>query len=110
MIGSSFFFKNIEILTLAFHFLDPLNIVILTSFIPVRMPKSKRGRRSKSKSGYICVRKKLSGKYEATIWIDGKQKHLGSSYDTAKQAAKTHDKEAIKLRTKKRNIYIQVYV
>ena len=60
------------------------------------MPKSKRGRRSQSKSGYICVRKKLSGKYEATVWIDGKIKNLGSSYDTAKQAANAHDKEAIK--------------
>ena len=62
------------------------------------MPKSKREKRSKSKSGYVGVRKKLSGKYEATVWIDGKIKNLGSSYDTAKQAAKAHDKEAIKLR------------
>ena len=60
------------------------------------MPKSKREKRSKSKSGYVGVRKKLSGKYEATVWIDGKIKNLGSSYDTAKQAANAHDKEAIK--------------
>ena len=62
------------------------------------MPKSKSKRRSKSKTGFFGVRKKLSGKYEATVWIDGKIKNLGSSYDTAKQAAKAHDKEAIQLR------------
>jgi hypothetical protein len=62
------------------------------------MPKSKHARRSKSKSGYVGVRKKLSGKYEATVWINGKIKNLGSSYDTAKKAAKAHDKEAIKFR------------
>ena len=72
------------------------------------MPKSKRKSRSNSKSGYVGVIKTLSGKYQARISINGKLKHLGSSYDTAKQAAKAHDKEAIKLRTKKRNI--QVYV
>ena len=63
------------------------------------MPKSKRKKgRSKSKTGFFGVRKKLSGKYEATVWIDGKIKYLGSSYDTAKQAAKAYEKEAIKLR------------
>ena len=62
------------------------------------MPKSKRKKRSKSKSGFVGVRKKPSGKYEAKICIDGKRKYLGSSYDTAKQAAKAYDKEAIKLR------------
>ena len=63
------------------------------------MPKSKRRKRSKrSKSGYIGVTKKPSGKYEAKIFVNGKNKYLGSSYDTAKQAAKAHDKEAIKLR------------
>ena len=63
------------------------------------MPKSKRRkRRSKSKSGYIGVLKLPSGSYRASIKIDGKFKSLGSSFDTAKQAAKAYDKEAIKLR------------
>jgi len=63
------------------------------------MPKSKRKRRrSKRKTGYIGVIKKApSGKYQADIWINGKSKYIGS-YDTAKQAAEAHDKEAIKLR------------
>jgi len=61
------------------------------------MPKSKRRKRSKSKSGYIGVFKELSGKYRVSMYIDGKTKNLGS-YDTAKQAAKAHDKEAINLR------------
>jgi ribosomal protein S18 acetylase RimI-like enzyme len=55
-------------------------------------------KRSKSKSGCFGVTKKSSGKFEAVIWTDGKNKYLGSSYDTAKQAAKAYDKEAIKLR------------
>jgi hypothetical protein len=62
------------------------------------MPKSRRKRRSKSKSGYIGVTKAPSGKHQAYIQIDGQKKYLGSSYVTAKQAAKAHDKEAIKLR------------
>ena len=63
------------------------------------MPKSKSRRRSKSKSGYIGAYKNNGGnKYTASIKIDGKLKGLGSSYDTAKQAAKAYDKEAIKLR------------
>ena len=63
------------------------------------MPKSKRRKRSKSKSGYIGVTKNNGGnKYTARIRIDGKQISIGSSYDTAKQAAKAYDKEAIKLR------------
>ena len=62
------------------------------------MPKSKRNRRSKSKSGYFGVSKTSSGKYQAFIVINKKNTYLGSSYDTAKQAAKAHDKEAIKLR------------
>ena len=62
------------------------------------MPKSKRKKRSNNKSGYIGVTINRSGRYEAKIYIDRKPKHLGSSYVTAKQAAKAHDKEAIKLR------------
>jgi hypothetical protein len=63
------------------------------------MPKSKRNRRSKrSKSGYFGADKLPNGKYRATIRIDGNNKCLGSSYDTAKQAAKAFDEEAIKLR------------
>ena len=62
------------------------------------MPKSKRNRRSTSKSGYFGVIKLPSGKYGAQIRVNGTMKNLGSSYDTAKQAAKAHDKEAIKLR------------
>jgi len=63
------------------------------------MPKSKRRKRSKSKSGYFGAIKNTKGnKYTARINIDGKYKCLGYSYDTAKQAAKAHDKEAIKLR------------
>jgi hypothetical protein len=63
------------------------------------MPKSKRRkRRSGSKSGYIGVFKNDGGdKYTARIYIDGKTNYLGSSYATAKQAAKAYDKEAIKL-------------
>ena len=63
------------------------------------MPKSKRRKRSKSKSGYIGAYKNTRGnKYSAQIAIDGKIKYLGSSYGTAKQAAKAYDTEAIKLR------------
>ena len=63
------------------------------------MPKSKRKKRSNSKSGYIGVVKNHRGnKYQAKISINGKQTYIGSSYDTAKQAAKAYDKEAIKLR------------
>jgi hypothetical protein len=47
---------------------------------------------------YFGVVKTSSGKYKAAIKIDGKNKYLGSSFKTAKQAAKAHDKEAIKLR------------
>ena len=62
------------------------------------MPKSKRRKRSKiSMSGFFGVFKESSGKYRASIKIDGKCKYLGN-YDTAKQAAKAHDKETIKLR------------
>ena len=62
------------------------------------MPKSNRNRRSKSKSGYFGVLKVQSGKYVAKIMIDRKLKYLGYKFDTAKQAAKAYDKEAIKLR------------
>ena len=62
------------------------------------MPKSKNKNRSKSKSGYFGVKKITNGdKYEATIKIDGKYKNLGSSYDTATQAAKAFDKESIRV-------------
>ena len=62
------------------------------------MPKSKCNRRSKSKSGFIGVIKNNRGdKFQAKIWIDGKNKSIGS-YETAKQAAKAYDKKAIKLR------------
>ena len=63
------------------------------------MPKSKRKRRSNSKTGYIGVRKNARGtKYTAAIKRDGKTTYLGSSFDTAKKAAKAYDKEAIQLR------------
>ena len=61
------------------------------------MPKSKRRKRSKSKSGYFGVIKRSSERYGAQIGVDGTMKNLGS-YDTAKQAAKVYDKEAIKSR------------
>ena len=64
------------------------------------MPKSKRkSRRSKSKSGFFGVTKSSrSHKYGAYIKIDGKLKCIGSSYETAKQAAKAFDVVAIKFR------------
>ena len=64
------------------------------------MPKTKRKRRrSNSKSGYIGVTKNDGGdKFQAKICIDRKPKCVGSSYDTAKQAAEVYDKEAIKSR------------
>jgi len=61
------------------------------------MPKSKRRKRSKSKTGYIGVVKRSSERYGAQIGVDGTMKNLGS-YDTAKQAAEVYDKEAIKSR------------
>ena len=63
------------------------------------MPKSKRKRRSNSKSGFFGVTKNMCGdKYTVVIRINGKNKYLGYSFDTAKQAAKAYDNEAIKLR------------
>jgi len=60
------------------------------------MPKRKR--RSKSKSGYFGVSKNRDGKgFSAAICISRKKISLGS-YDSAKQAAKAYDKEAIRLR------------
>ena len=61
------------------------------------MPKRKRKKRSISKSGYIGVLKKPSGKYQARILINGKVICISSSYDTAEQAAEAYDDEAIKL-------------
>ena len=62
------------------------------------MPKSKSKRRSKrNKTGYFGVIKSPNERYKVTITINGKTKGLGH-YDTAKQAAKAYDKEAIKLR------------
>ena len=56
-------------------------------------------KRSKSKSGYFGVYKNTDGdKYTVSIKVDGKTITFGSSYNTAKQAAKAYDKEAIKLR------------
>ena len=40
----------------------------------------------------------LGKKYQAMIYINGKTKHLGSTYDTAVEAALVVDREAIKLR------------
>ena len=66
------------------------------------MPKSKRRKRlTGNKTGYFGVSKRSSGRYQAMIWIKGKGNRKGKSigsYDTAKQAAKAYDKEAIKLR------------
>ena len=66
------------------------------------MPKRKRlttnTKQYKNKSGYIGVRKNTNGsKYTSLIKIKGKQKNLGSSYTTAKEAAKAFDLEAEKL-------------
>ena len=64
------------------------------------MPKSKRRKRSKSKTGFFGVTKNpRGGKYVTRITIGNKTKHLGS-YNTAKQAAKAYDKEVIRLRCK----------
>ena len=64
------------------------------------MPKSKRKRYHRigrqNKPGCIGVKKRPSGKYRASMTINGKLKYLGS-YDTAEQAAKVYDKEAIRL-------------
>ena len=67
------------------------------------MPKIKRTRRSKSKTGYFGVRKRPSGKYEATLQMGKcetnqmKRRTISLGYyDTAKEAAKRYDIEAIK--------------
>ena len=69
------------------------------------MPKIKRTRRSKSKTGYFGVRKRPSGKYEATLQMGKcetnqmKRRTISLGYyDTAKEAAKRYDIEAIKSR------------
>ena len=65
------------------------------------MPKNKRKqrtRRSNSKSGIFGVDRLPNGRYRAKICINRKIKYLGSSYKTAKQAAKAYDKEAVRLR------------
>ena len=60
------------------------------------MPKSKRRKRS-SKNVFIGVTMNKRGhRYSATITNNGDKKYLGS-YDTAKQAAKAFDEEAIRL-------------
>ena len=59
------------------------------------MPKRKRSK--KNKTGFFGVIKTSSERYRTQIWIDGTMKNLGT-YDTAKQAAKAYDTEAIILR------------
>ena len=59
------------------------------------MPKRKRSK--KNKTGFFGVIKTSSERYRTQIWIDGTMKNLGT-YDTAKQAAKAYDTEAIKLK------------
>ena len=62
------------------------------------MPKSKRRNRSNSKSGFYGVNLSSNKKkYQAKIQVNGKLIYLGS-FDTAEQAAKRHDEQAIKLR------------
>ena len=52
-------------------------------------------RKRTTKTGLIGVDTLSSGRFQAKIWLDRKWKYLGS-FDTKKEAAKTHDNEAIK--------------
>ena len=62
------------------------------------MGKSNRRKPSKWKSGFFGVTKNKHGsKYSVCLQISGKTKWFGSSYATAKQAAKAYDEEARKL-------------
>ena len=61
------------------------------------MSQSKRGNRSNNKSGWFGVRNAHGSQFQATITTSGINTNLGSSYNTAKEAALAFDAEAIKL-------------